>query len=219
MRHYFDKKEDYFYGFIIFIVFSAVLLLFRDSLFPEYTMEEKEAIKQEILSQIDDSTLCKEIYGETVERNGDPHDEGFEEEFPKLNEYQRNFFIAQGLNQDMADSGVGLYLYNSRCFFIDDIATVLTEFGLQDFANLWSEFRERPDIDWEAMVKEVQEYDHWNATDLLESIYAKYPLKEFDEAFYALNQDDLITDVLSKYARANIAQYDYGRIDERHLIQ
>jgi len=78
---------------------------------------------------------------------------------------------------------------------------------------------DNPDIDWNALLKEVREYDDWDETELLESIYGKYPLKEFDDAFFELNQDNLYTKKLDEYARAHIDQYDYGRISERHLIR
>ena len=114
---------------------------------------------------------------------------------------------------------MGLYLYNSRCLFIDDVAGVLIEFGFEDVASLWDAFRESHDIDWSKMTEDVRQYDDWDTTKLIESLYARYPLKEFDDAFFSLNQDNYMTKTLSKYARANIDQYNYGRVDERHLFK
>lgn len=219
MNGFFKEKKNYIYGLILFVFISAVLLTCGEDFFKEYSPQEKEEIKQEILSEIDDSTLCRELYGENEERCGGVFSENFEVEFAKLNKYQKDFFIAQGLNQDMEDMGVGLYLCNSRCLFLEDVSEVMTEFGFQDIANLWNVFSENTYIDWKKITKEVQEYDDWDTTKLIEMLYAQYPLKEFDDAFFSLNQDNYMTKTLSQYARANIDQYNYGRVDERHLFR
>ena len=219
MKYFFNRKKDYLYGFILFVFFATVLLTYGDGFFKEYTPEEKEEIKQEILSSIDADELCRGIYSEVYERIDFVEGEAFEEDFAEVNKYQKDFFIAQELNQDMEEGGVGLYLFYSKCTFVNDLADTLDGFELQEFSNLWRDFMNNPNIDWNALTKEVKEYNDWDETELLKSIYAKYPLKEFDEAFFSLNQDNLFTKKLDKYARANIDQYDYGRISERHLVR
>lgn len=133
-----------------------------------------------------------------------------------MNEYQKDFFVAQELNMDMTEGGIGYYFYYTQCAFVNDIGDSLDEFGLHDFSSLWQSFMENPDIDWDALIKEVRQYGRWDdERKLYESIYTKYPLKEFDEAFFALNQDNLFTKKLDAYARANIDQYDYTQITKQ----
>lgn len=221
MKKFFKEKEQYIYGLVLFAFISVVLLTCGESFFKEYSPEEKEEIKQEILSEIDADELCQGIFSEVYGRIDFVEGESFEEDFAEVNEYQKNFFIAQEFNEAMEEGGIGLYLYYSGCTFTSDLADVLNEFGLKDFSELWTDFMENPDMDWIALRKEICQYDSWAVTEseLLLSLYDKYPLKTFDEAFFSLNKDDIITRELNKYAREHIDQYDYGRISERHLFR
>jgi hypothetical protein len=47
----------------------------------------------------------------------------------------------------------------------------------------------------------------------------KYPLKAFDDEFYRLNQNDIVTKKIREYARTNIDQCEYGALDERNIIK
>lgn len=188
-------------GLVLFMGF----LTYRGNI--EYTQEELDDAKAYILSNIDNETLCEDLHYEAdyLLNNG--------ESISSLNEYMYTVYILQEFNAAMKERGVGLYLYNTQCEYVEELEKCFISLKLGEFAKEYKDLFRKSAINKDDFAT----VDFWEEDSKLSELYDIYPFEEFDKRFNQINQNNLLTNTIAEYARTNIDQFNYGKLWKQQL--
>ena len=140
------------------------------------------------LSLLSDEEFCNELWLMV--------DENIVEETPAglsvRSVEERTFYILSDFNFHFQCGGLAQYLYNTRAVYVDEVTPELKSLGLDEMAELYEGFFAENDVNLDDFL-----------TDEMESgtLFVKYPLDDFDDAFFACYEETDLTEILADYAK------------------
>ena len=217
IRIFVDKFPHMAFGCVLVIAVIFLCVLLR--LDQDYTEEEYAAAKEKILSEIDDETLCSDLY-DTVYRKvySESGVEYVDEEaLVTLNKSEYTSFVLYDFYQITKEDGVGGYFYDTDFRFVEEIGDLLESIGLNDLAEAYRSFFSNANFQKEDFLVAVEEPESLYKVYRVKELYELYPsMEDFDYVFSEEVVEDFIH-ALGNYGRTNIDAYEYGGISERKL--
>ena len=207
--------------FLVCIFSACIFLGLYQFVDQDFTPEQYEEAKAQIVNETPDLELCDALHTESREAMdyAEIDDENYSECLNEMNEYQYIMYVLYDFERAMSENGIGTYLYDTDGIFGQEISALLKTLELEEMANYYDTFIQEHDIDFQEFAIDVEQTD-------MEELYKQYPIEElnekynldaFDEKYAQLNQGDLLLKCLAEYGRANIDQFGWDRISERKL--
>ena len=208
------------WAFLLVILFFIIYFGIGINLSRDYTEDEYAAAKLKILSQIDNETLCVDlydevyykVYSEAAENNIDLN------AVKELNEYEYTMFLLYDFYQLVKDEGLGGYLYSTDFLFAYEIEELLFSIGMEDLADDYRKVLEKNNMDEDAFIKDNDDNESLYEHLRIKELYQLYPsMHTFDNAFDTVKGNHSFIEKLGTYARRNIDSYEYYAISEKQL--
>ena len=147
------------------------------------------------LETLGDEEFCNELWLRLDENVPEATPQGL----TALTEEEQTFYVLSDFNFHFQCGGLAQYLYNTQAAYVDEVSEALKSMELYEMAKLYDDFFTDNDI---------------NLTDFTEgemnseTLYEKYPLNDFDDAFYACYDEHDLTKILADFGREHILEND-----------
>lgn len=209
------------FAFLVCIFIACIFLGLYKFVDQDFTPEQYEEVKAQIVNETPDLELCDALHTESWEAMdyAEINDENYSECLNEMNEYQHTMYVLYDFERAMSESGIGTYLYDMDGIFGQEISALLKTLELEEMADYYDAFMQEHNIDFQEFAIDVEQTD-------MEELYKKYTIEElnekydldvFDEKYSQLNQGDLLLKCLAEYGRTNIDQFGWDRISEHKL--
>lgn len=203
-----DKRPGL--SFILFVISLIVIFILCNDFNQEYDEKEYQAAKSKILAEIDNQTLCEELYDACIyyEENS---------AIEQMNEFEYTVYVLYNFDKIVSNEGIGMYLYDTDCLFIDEISNELRIIGMEEMANYYEEFFSHNRVNYDDFMADAKEPEELYKYSYVDSLYRIYPLDDFDKRYAELNDEELLINNLAIYARLNIDEFSYSGISAEKL--
>ena len=153
-----------------------------------------EALTKEEILDLSADELDAALYIQILMLDLDEED--YEGSIRAMSEEKQKFYILSDFDTEYFAGGLASYLCYTECAFVEDTEELLREFGFTEAADVYGEFFDENDIDFEKYLS--------SEDDFIESIEADYPIEEFNEEFDKVYDSDAVCEAIADYVKANV---------------